>query len=97
VIRTLASGAGVLCLDGVDELTGELEVVLAADPRQIGRVKPSGAGLGVSSLDVACEVSEPPVRCRLPLVPDDHRCPTRRFTARWTSMTDSMSSSLSLR
>jgi len=31
VIRALAPGAGVLCLDGVDELAGELEVAGPAD------------------------------------------------------------------
>jgi hypothetical protein len=31
VIRALAPGAGVLCLGGVDEPAGELEVIGAAD------------------------------------------------------------------
>jgi len=61
VIRALAAGAGTLRLDGVDELAGQLEVVFAADPRQIGGVKPRGAGLGASPLDVARQVSEAPV------------------------------------
>ena len=61
VIRALASGAGVLCFDRVDELAGELEVVAPSDARKIRREEPRGAGLGVSPLDVAREVAEPSV------------------------------------
>ena len=56
MIRALVSGAGVLRLDGVDELAGELEVVFPGDPRQIGGVEPCGARLGLSPLDVAGQV-----------------------------------------
>ena len=82
-------------MDGVDELAGELEVVSPADPRQIGGVEPSGAWLSISPMDVASQVPEPPVRLRFPLMPNDHRCPARRFTALRTSMTESRSSRFS--
>ena len=97
MIRALASGAGVLRLDGVDQRAGELEVVFPADPRQIGGVEPRGAWLGLSAPDVARQVSEPPVRRRFALMPDDHRCPARRFTARRTLMRESTSSRFSRR
>ena len=92
MIRALASGAGVLRLDGIDELAGELEVVSSADSRQVGGVEPSGTWLGGSPLDVAGQVSEPLVRYRFALVPNDHRRPAKRFTALRTFMRESMSS-----
>jgi len=63
VIRTLASGAGVLCLDGVDELAGELEVVGPGDARKIRCEEPGGARLGVSALDVVCQVLTQLLNC----------------------------------
>ena len=95
VIRALGPGAGVLDLDRVDELAGELQVVFPADPRQIGGVEPRGARLGLSAPDVARQVPETPVRYRFALMPDDQRCPASRFTARRTLMTESMSSRFS--
>jgi len=63
-----------------------------ADPWEVARVEPGGARLGVSTLNVAHELTETLVGCRLALMPDDHRCPANRFTARRTSTTESMSS-----
>jgi len=54
-------------------------------------VKPAGARLGASTSNVARELTETLIGCRLALMPDDHRCPTNRLTARRTSTTESMS------
>jgi hypothetical protein len=85
--------ARVFCdLDGVDELTGEFEVVGPGDARKIRCEEPRGSQPGVSPADIARQVPEAPVRCRFPVMTDDHRCPARPFTALRTSMTESMSS-----
>ena len=73
----------------------ELKIVCPCDSRQIRSQEPSGARLSVSATYVARELPETLVRCRLSLMPDDHRCPAKRFTARRTSTIESMSSRFS--
>ena len=92
VIGALAACPSVLRLDGVDERTRKLEVISSADAWQIGGVKPGSARLGASPLNVAREITEASIRRALSLVPDDHRCPAKRFTARRTSTAEWMSS-----
>ena len=48
VIRPLAACPRVLCLDGIDELAGEFEVVCSAHPWQIYGVEPGCSRLGAS-------------------------------------------------
>jgi hypothetical protein len=67
VIRAFASGAGVLSLDSVDEMAGELEVVGPCDRGKICCEEPSRAWLAGLPLDVARELTETLVGCRLAL------------------------------
>ncbi|MBT8451450.1 MAG: hypothetical protein KJO40_05740 [Deltaproteobacteria bacterium] len=79
-------------MDRLDERTRKLEVVSSADAWQIGGVKPGGARLGASPVNVARKVMEASIRSALSLVPDDHQCPAKRFTARRTFTAELMSS-----
>ena len=97
MVGALAARPRVLRLDRLDERTRKLDVVSSADAWQIGGVKPGGARLGASPVNIARKVTEASIRSAFALVPDDHRCPARRFTARRTSMTESMSSTFSRR
>ncbi len=96
MIGALAPRPRVLRLDRFDERTRKLEVISSADAWQIGGVEPGGSRLGVSTSNVARKVTEASIRSALSLVPDDHRCPAKRFTARRTSTAESMSSRFSL-
>ena len=97
MIGALAARPRVLRLDRLDERTCKLEVVSSADAWQIGRMKPGGAGRGAPPVNVARKVTEASIRNAFALVPDDHRCPAKRFTARRTFMTESMSARFSRR
>ena len=58
VIGALAAGPRVLRLDRLDERARKLEVVSSANSRQVGGVEPGGSRLGVSTSNVAREVTE---------------------------------------
>jgi hypothetical protein len=92
VISAVATGAGVLRVHGLDELAGELEVFRAGNARKIGGQEPRRPRLVASTPNVVRELAKAFVRRRGALVPDDHRCPARRFTARLTWMMESQSS-----
>jgi hypothetical protein len=96
MIGALAARPRVLRLDCFDQTARKLEVVDPGDPGKVGRVEPRRSGPFASAPYIARELAEAFVRCRIALMPNDHR-PAKRFTARRTSTTESMSSRFSRR
>jgi hypothetical protein len=84
VIRAVVARAGVLRVHGLDELARELEVSGPSHARKIGGQEPCRPRLVASTPNVVGKVAKALVARRCTLVPDNHRRPARRSTARRT-------------
>lgn len=88
VMRSVLARPDVLRLDALEQSAGELDAV--------GAEEPDCSRVGATATNVASQLTKALARRGTALVPDNHRSPANRSTARLTTRAASRSSKLSL-
>ena len=95
MVGAVLACAGILRLDGLDQVAGELDVVGGGYAGEVGGEEPCCSRVVALATNVARELAKAPARLGRALMPDNHPTPANRSTARLTVRTVSRSSRFS--